>query len=71
MNEDHSDALELYATKLLDLSPGPWSMTGIDSEGLDLRLGGRVARLRFDNPLRSAAEVRKVLVDLASRARAA
>jgi putative heme iron utilization protein len=45
-------------------------MTGIDSEGLDLRQGGRVARLGFDNPLGSVAEVRKVLVDLAARARA-
>jgi putative heme iron utilization protein len=69
MNEDHSDALELYATKLLGSAPGSWNMTGIDSEGLDLRQGGRVARLCFDNPLRSVAEVRKVLVDLSARAR--
>jgi putative heme iron utilization protein len=69
MNEDHGDALELYASKLLGLNAGPWRMTGIDSEGLDLRQAGRVARLGFETPLRSVAEVRKALVDLATRAR--
>jgi putative heme iron utilization protein len=70
MNEDHADALELYAGKLLGVGAGPWRMTGIDAEGLDLRQGGRVARLAFDDALRSAGEVRKVLIDLAARARA-
>ncbi|MBV8190937.1 MAG: DUF2470 domain-containing protein [Alphaproteobacteria bacterium] len=69
MNEDHADTLELYAAKLLGLAGGSWRMTGIDAEGLDLRRGGQVARLGFDAPLRSAGEVRKVLVDLAARAR--
>jgi hypothetical protein len=69
MNDDHADALDLYASKLLGLGGGPWSMTGIDAEGLDLRHAGRVARLGFDDPLRSVGEVRKVLVDLAAHAR--
>jgi putative heme iron utilization protein len=71
MNQDHADALQLYAGKLLGLSGTDWRMTGIDAEGLDLRLNGRVARLPFDRPLRTVGEARKVLVDLAGKARAA
>jgi hypothetical protein len=71
MNDDHADALQLYAGKLLGLSGGDWRMTGIDAEGIDLRQGGQVARLPFDAPLASASEARKVLVSLVGRARAA
>ncbi|MDP2372656.1 HugZ family protein [Reyranella sp.] len=71
MNDDHADALQLYAEKLLGLTAGDWQMTGIDAEGIDLRRGGQVARLSFDAPLATAAEARKVLVSLVGRARAA
>jgi putative heme iron utilization protein len=70
MNDDHADALQLYAEKLLGLAAGDWRMTGIDAEGIDLRRGGQVARLPFDAPLATAAEARKVLVSLVGRARA-
>jgi len=70
MNDDHADALQLYAEKLLGLSGGDWRMTGIDAEGIDLRRGGQVARLPFDAPLATAAEARKVLVSLVGHARA-
>ncbi|MBX9943076.1 MAG: DUF2470 domain-containing protein [Reyranella sp.] len=71
MNDDHADAIQLYAGKLLGLSGSDWRMTGIDAEGLDLRRGGQVARLPFDQPLASAADARAVLVSLVGRARAA
>ncbi len=70
MNNDHGDALQLYAGKLLGLSGTDWRMTGIDAEGMDLRQGGRVARLSFDTPLRTAGEARRVLVALLAKARA-
>jgi putative heme iron utilization protein len=71
MNEDHADALQLYAQKLLGLAGSDWRMTGIDAEGIDLRQAGQVARLSFDQPLANAADARKVLVSLVGRARAA
>ncbi len=71
MNDDHADALQLYAGKLLGLPGSDWRMTGIDAEGLDLRRGGQVARLPFDQPLAGAADARKALVSLVDRARAA
>ena len=70
MNEDHADAVQLYAGKLLGLAGSDWRMTGIDAEGIDLRQAGRVARLAFDTPLSAASEARKVLVALVGKARA-
>ncbi len=71
MNEDHADALQLYAGKLLRLAGGDWRMTGIDAEGIDLRQNGQVARLAFDTPLKAAVEARQVLVALVGKARSA
>jgi putative heme iron utilization protein len=71
MNEDHADAVQLYAAKLLGLSGSGWTMTGIDAEGIDLRQGGQVARLAFETPLAAAGQARKVLVALVAKARAA
>ena len=70
MNADHADAVQLYAAKLMGLAGDGWRMTGIDSEGIDLRRAGNVARLAFDVPLQAAAEARKVLVALVGKARA-
>jgi putative heme iron utilization protein len=69
MNADHADAVQLYASKLIGLAGEGWRMTGIDSEGIDLRRAGTVARLSFDTPLQAAGEARKVLVDLVGKAR--
>jgi putative heme iron utilization protein len=71
MNNDHADAIHLYAGKLLGLPGAGWKMTGIDREGVDLRQAGRVARISFDTPLSTADQAREVLVELANRARAA
>ncbi len=70
MNLDHADALALYATKLLGQPPGAWTMTGIDAEGCDLRLAGRVARLDFTRRITNADEARGELVRLVKQARA-
>ena len=51
MNEDHGDAVQLYAEKLIGRTAGGWTMTGIDPEGVDLRRRGETARLDFDAPL--------------------
>lgn len=70
MNEDHSDAVQLYATKLLGLAGTGWTMTGIDAEGIDLKQAGQAARVAFDSPLAAAGEARKTLVSLVAKARA-
>lgn len=69
MNHDHREALGLYAEVLLGLSGGDWRMTGIDEEGCDLRLEGRLARLPFAAPVRTPQEARVELVRLVRAAR--
>jgi hypothetical protein len=70
MNEDHKDALRLYATALLGLPDGDWSTTGADPEGLDLRAGPLRGRLDFPERVTTPGDLRRVLVDLAKEARA-
>jgi heme iron utilization protein len=70
MNEDHAEAIGLYATKLLGQPAGRWRMIALDPEGCDLRLGGQTARLDFARTLANAEEARAELVRLANAARA-
>jgi putative heme iron utilization protein len=69
MNEDHADAVALYATKLCGAREGAWRLSGIDPEGLLLALGDDIVRLDFPQHLTSAAELRPMLVRLAQEAR--
>jgi putative heme iron utilization protein len=70
MNQDHADALDLYATRLLGRSGTGWRMTGIDPEGADLRREGEVARLAFACRVLDAEAARAELVRLVRDARA-
>lgn len=70
MNEDHADAVELYARAFCEAEAGPWRLAGIDPEGLELVLGDRVERLWFDPPLAAPEELRPRLIQLAKAARA-
>jgi putative heme iron utilization protein len=69
MNTDHADAVRLYATKLLGAEDGPWRLTGLDPDGLDLARGDAILRLSFPERVTAAQQLRKVLVDLAAQAR--
>ena len=71
MNDHHADAVALYAAKLLGLPGEGWRMTGIDGEGIDLRLRGVVARLPLPTPVTGPDEARKALIALVAKARAA
>ena len=69
MNQDHADAVELYAVKLLGAGPGKWRLTAIDPDGAHLELDGKALRLAFDSPVEKAADLRQAFVALAQRAR--
>ncbi len=69
VNADHAAAVRLYATKLCGAEDGAWRLTGLDPEGLDLALGDATLRLPFSERVTTAAQLRKVLVDLAAKAR--
>jgi putative heme iron utilization protein len=69
MNDDHAEAVALYATKLLGAAAGPWRVTGLDPEGLDLACGDAVLRLEFAGRVTTAGQLREVLANLAKQAR--
>ncbi len=71
MNEDHADALELYARVLCKMPGGAWRATGLDPHGLDLALNDRTARIAFNPPIHDGTALRKGLKQLADMARAA
>lgn len=69
MNADHADALRLYATRLLEAEDADWRCTGCDPDGLDMQAGGRTLRLAFPRRIVSAGALRKILKELADKAR--
>src|SRR5579863_10291639 len=69
MNADHAEAVKLYATKLLGADDGPWRLTGLDPDGLDLARGDLTLRLPFPDRVTSAEQLRKVVVAMAAKAR--
>lgn len=70
MNEDHADALRLYATRLLGAPDGAWICTGCDPEGLDLLCGTMARRLTFPQRVTTPGALRQTLKALANEARA-
>jgi len=70
MNQDHADALRLYATRLLGGADAPWRCAGLDPDGLDLVAGDGALRLFFPEPATDGVSLRKVLKKLADEARA-
>jgi putative heme iron utilization protein len=71
MNEDHADAIGLYATKLLGEDDGLWRISGLDPDGADLTAGDRTARLPFAARVTTPAGLREILIALAKQARQA
>ncbi len=71
MNEDHAEAVRLYATRLLGADDGKWRLTGLDPDGLDLALGDAILRLPFPERVTDPQTLRTAVVNLAAKARAA
>ena len=70
MNEDHREAMNRYATKLLGAEAADWRCTGCDPEGFDMQAGATILRLQFPARVTGPGELRKMLVKLAEEARA-
>jgi heme iron utilization protein len=70
MNDDHRDAMGLYATRLLGAAPADWHCTGCDPDGIDMQAGDKTLRLDFPERVTNGNELRKMLVKLVGEARA-
>src|SRR3954453_908615 len=60
MNDDHADAIRLYATMLLGAPDGEWRCVGCDPEGLELQLDRAALRLPFPQRVRAPGVLRVV-----------
>jgi putative heme iron utilization protein len=69
MNADHAEAIALYATRFGRAEAGPWRLSGLDPEGMDLVLEGSQLRLCFPERVVDGAALRRVLVGMAAEAR--
>jgi putative heme iron utilization protein len=70
MNEDHRDAMALYATRLLGAEAAEWICTGCDPDGIDMQAGAATLRLDFPERVTNGTALRKMLVRLVGEARA-
>lgn len=70
MNEDHAEAVSLYATVLAGEEPGPWRLSAVDPEGFDLTAGDRTARVLFPGPVMTGEMLHRTLVAMVREARA-
>ena len=70
MNDDHREAMNLYATKLLGAGSADWTCTGCDPDGMDMQAGAVTLRLDFPERVTDGTALRKMLVRLAGEARA-
>ncbi|HML91389.1 DUF2470 domain-containing protein [Methyloceanibacter sp.] len=73
MNEDHADALALYAQAFGGEAADPasqWTMTGLDPEGCDLLRGTAGLRIPFATRVLTSHDARKELIRLVDDARA-
>ncbi|MGH8502446.1 MAG: HugZ family protein [Gammaproteobacteria bacterium] len=66
MNADHVDAMRLYCRQAgVSVETHEPSMAGVDAEGFHLRLGARIVRFEFAQPVATPGAVRAALVALA------
>ena len=69
MNEDHREAMNLYATRLMGADSADWACTGCDPDGMDMQAGSTTLRLDFPERITDGTTLRKMLVRLAGEAR--
>jgi len=65
LNKEHIDLGSRFGHVSDALSGEGWSFTGIDPEGCDVRVGGRVARILFKEPVTDFPSIRDALNELA------
>ncbi len=69
MNDDHADAVAVYAKALAGEKTGTWRISTIDVAGIDLMSGDRTCRIEFDTPLEDTENLAPKLARLAQMAR--
>jgi heme iron utilization protein len=69
MNDDHAEAVRLYATKLARREDAAWRMTSLDPDGFEVAAAGEIVRIAFGKRLTTAEAVHAELIRLVKLAR--
>ena len=69
MNDDHADAVQLYATRLARREAGAWRIVSVDPDGFEIAAGTELARISFAEHAPTPEQIRVQMVRLASEAR--
>lgn len=69
MNQDHAEAVDLYATRLGGGEGGGWRLVGLDADGIDLAREERSLRVAFPTPVDGPEAAKAALIALAKQAR--
>ena len=71
MNDDHADAVAIYAVQAGMASDTAdadgWRMTGIDTDGIDLSDGNHFCRINTDQRMHTPGDARRVLAALSKQ----
>ncbi len=70
MNDDHADAVQLFATRLARREPGAWRIVSVDPGGFEIAAGAELSRIAFAEHASTPDAVRMQMVRLANEARA-
>lgn len=68
MNDDHAEAVRLYATRLGKRDDAAWRMVSLDPDGFELAMAGDIVRIAFGSRLTSADAAHMELIRLAKLA---
>ena len=70
MNEDHLDAIDLYAAQALGDPGEGWRLASLDAEGMDLIRREEMIRVWYPKPITRAQALRGMLVAMVKQMRA-
>lgn len=69
MNEEHRDAISIYARHFAKAPDANWVLSGFDIDGMDLVAGDDTRRVFFPERLKSGRDLRVTLVEMAKAGR--
>ncbi|MEM1284547.1 MAG: DUF2470 domain-containing protein [Pseudomonadota bacterium] len=70
MNDDHLDAIDLYAKQALSDPGEGWNLASLDAEGMDLIRKEELVRVWYPKPITKADALRGMLVAMVKQIRA-
>lgn len=69
MNDDHAEAVALYARAYAGIETDTAVMQAIDAEAMTIAIGAQTIRIPFDHPLQDSEDAHQTLIAMLRQAR--